>query len=738
MSVPSVTGEPAASDELWAGDPEPDRPVLLAGRAGAAVLAGNGDFFLPWETRGAILDWAGVYGQGIRLTGSWRVSLEVEGSGTLPLEKYARSIEVHRTGVTLRYETPLWVGTQRIAVAPDLPAVCRSFQFASRTGGTLRATLHSELEPYLAPVMVEGVRPRSIRLRGTTEEGLRATHGSFGFGVTWEGSSGWQDAQGNDVSDGLELGPRARVSAHRELRIPPGGQTSTSITVGGGLERSMERSGLPRRVLEAETWGEARARGWSQWMQERPVLKTPGSPLLERGYQLALGALESLYFAPEPDLVGLAAGYPWYSTLWCRDNAWMLPAVLWVGDFSWAADSLATVLRFQSPARVPVLGGEEGELPMQISPGPIFLYGTSDTTLHYPHLFRRFLEMAPDPDPEWVRKLLPRIRACVQWGARKTDPEGLFTNGGEVSEMRRSTASLSSIRYGFDAVDTTIWDSTDRRWHAIDLQVLWLRALEAMSSLERSSSGSGDADLWRNAAARLRQGIAQRYWWEKEGYLYDTLTQAHSPVPKVRPNALLAVLDGLLPPDRAVRVVERASRPDLTTPWGVRTLSTRDPSFDPWAYHDGQVWPIATAWAAQSAFRAARPDLGLRFLETMAHRLEAERGLSAECYHGLEPVPWNSCFLLGFSVAPFLTSIFEGLWGLHVGSDPHLLEVDPRFPDGWDQAQLRGLRIAGTTLDLELRSGDLWVGSRSGPPLRVRHRDVERTLSGGEPVRLPG
>jgi glycogen debranching enzyme len=60
---------------------------------------------------------------------------------------------------------------------------------------------------------------------------------------------------------------------------------------------------------------------------------------------------------------------------------------------------------------------------------------------------------------------------------------------------------------------------------------------------------------------------------------------------------------------------ERLSQPDLLTPWGLRTLSDRDPRFDAHAYHRGAVWPF-DSWLGWGGLRAAGHDQQAESLRT--------------------------------------------------------------------------------------------------------------------------
>jgi glycogen debranching enzyme len=200
---------------------------------------------------------------------------------------------------------------------------------------------------------------------------------------------------------------------------------------------------------------------------------------------------------------------------------------------------------------------------------------------------------------------------------------------------------------------------------------------------------------------------------------------------------LRAVSAGLFDGDSARRVVARAAWPDLSTAWGVRTRSSADPGYDPLAYHEGQVWTIATAWLADAAFAVGDRELGTATLVRIAELL-ATPGLGTnECFRGDRPEPFDSCFLLGFSVAPFVTVLFRRLWGLQVDARRSRLEVRPAFPSAWTSARLERLRIGPGTADLDWTPARLRV--RWGGPgrLTVDAGSAPATLSPGATGEIP-
>ncbi len=56
--------------------------------------------------------------------------------------------------------------------------------------------------------------------------------------------------------------------------------------------------------------------------------------------------------------------------------------------------------------------------------------------------------------------------------------------------------------------------------------------------------------------------------------------------------------------DAREAAAERLSRPDILTSYGLRTLTTESPVFEPHAYHRGTVWPF-DSWLGWGGLRAA-------------------------------------------------------------------------------------------------------------------------------------
>lgn len=709
--------------------PAPTRPMLAAGLAAFALANGAGDLSWARETRGALLDWGGPYALGARLTGPWSVVYRAgEEAGTLP----TTSVVVRPGSFTVRREGPTLAVTETTVAHPSEPRLLltRRVEFARPEAPA--GEVEIGFAPFLAPVLLEGLRPKAytVATRGPT---IVAETGSFSVAIDSEPRPDRLTLNDRPWIGGRYHGPVRSLTITHRIAPSPGGPTVLRMVLTGGRRGTHPFGAVPASV---DRWLEAAGTAVERWETRCPGLDLPDRPDLEASYGAARRALRTLYTAPEAGITGLVAGYPWYASLWGRDLATMLPALLWLGDWGWFESSLDTIFRFQARHRFPLLGAEAGELPMQVSPGPIFLYGTSDTSLYYPELVRRFVRHSGDL--VGARRWFGALEGVRTWGTAKLAPEsGLFRNGGEVAEMRDATGVAGRIHLGIDALDTTMWDSADRRDHAVELQFLWWRALTALG--EFAALGEGPS-AWAGAAdeaARFGARLPARYRWAEESYLYDSLRRDGSPVRRLRPNALQWIGAGLLPPDEERRLVERAGREDLTTPWGLRTLAASDPDYDPTAYHEGQVWPIASAWAARAAFAVGDAERGVEELGRLGRAILEEGGFANECYRGDRAEPFNSCFLLGFSVAPFLAAFFEGLWGLEPDLPHGVLRANPRLPAGGSRMGLTGLRLGTGRLDLRTTREEL-AAHWSGPgPLVLVGPERSVRLTPGTVGRLP-
>lgn len=166
--------------------------------------------------------------------------------------------------------------------------------------------------------------------------------------------------------------------------------------------------------------------------------------------------------------------------------------------------------------------------------------------------------------------------------------------------------------------------------------------------------------------------------------------------PSIRPNAMVALIHKLADEGKARRTLKRIEKPDMTTPWGVRALSLLDPRYDPKAYPDGCVWPLATGWTAVAEFRYRGAGNGYRYLKTMTSQLIREAGMYAELYRGDMEKPFNACVPQAWSAAMFINAFFSSL-GVKRDALKKILEIRPNLPKEFKLVKVKRLRVGTLT-----------------------------------------
>jgi glycogen debranching enzyme len=192
------------------------------------------------------------------------------------------------------------------------------------------------------------------------------------------------------------------------------------------------------------------------------------------------------------------------------------------------------------------------------------------------------------------------------------------------------------------------WVVTSRIGKPVEIQALWINALR----------------------------IAERFWNEERGFLYDVVDVDHRAGvmdASLRPNQIFAVgglpfpvLDG----ERARRVVDVVER-QLWTPAGLRSLGPGEPGYRgryggdmrqrDGAYHQGTVWPwlagaFVEAWVrVRGDTPDARHEAGARFLSPLISHYEASApGHIAEIADGDAPHTPGGCPFQAWSVGEAL------------------------------------------------------------------------------------
>ncbi|SDS23263.1 Glycogen debranching enzyme (alpha-1,6-glucosidase) [Jiangella sp. DSM 45060] len=400
----------------------------------------------------------------------------------------------------------------------------------------------------------------------------------------------------------------------------------------------------------------------------------------------------------------LAAGSPWFFTLFGRDSLWAARFTLPLGT-GLARGTLRTLARRQGTTHDPDTAEAPGKIlhevriPTAGSRLPPVYFGTVDATALWVCLLHDAWRWGLD-----AGDLLDPLEAALRWLTEEADPDGdgfleYVDSSGRGLANQGWKDSGDSIQYPDGAIAEPPIALSEAQAYAHEA------ALAGASLLDAHRREGGDR--FRDWAAALRERFAAAFWVsdEKGRFPAIALDGAKRPVGTVTSNLGHLLGTGLLGPDEAAVVADRLGRPDLDTGYGLRTMSADATGFNPLGYHAGSIWPHDTAIAVRGLAADGFPGVAasladglLRVAPDFAYRLpELFAGTDARAGEPVLAYP-AACRPQAWSAATVL-ALLQAALGLTADVPGGRLRVapDPAFA-GWFPLRVEGLRVAGHPL----------------------------------------
>ena len=422
-------------------------------------------------------------------------------------------------------------------------------------------------------------------------------------------------------------------------------QVGASVT----LVATTEANALPDGETTAAERANREMKLFTAWQEKHEAIAAEAPSWL---WQLILAADQFIVkrrLPEESDGRSIIAGYHWFGD-WGRDTMIALPGLtLATGRAEVAKQILLTFSRYVDGGMLPNNFPDAGGQPE---------YNTVDAALWYFEAVRQYFESTIDAAA--LQKLFPVLAAMIDAHVNRTrynihvDPaDGLLFAGGPGVQLTWMDAKIGD------------WVVTPRTGKPVEINALWINALETMAHFARLLKKSGEG--YEILAAKATKSF-QKFWNAQRGCCYDVID-----VPGIgndgslRPNQIFAVslLSNLLTPEQQKSVVDTCAR-HLLTSHGLRSLAPGEPDYighyggsprdRDAAYHQGTVWGWLLGPFALAHFRVHKDrEAALRFLEPLGRQIYASGlGTLSEIFDGDAPFTSRGCIAQAWTVAEVL------------------------------------------------------------------------------------
>jgi len=491
------------------------------------------------------------------------------------------------------------------------------------------------------------------------------------------------------------------------------------------------------------------AEALSDWLQS--VLKIRCSN--EEFYRLYRQALEDMAALRLP-IVGTdhmvflpAAGLPWFVAPFGRDSLIVsLQNMLIYPDF--ARGSLDILGSLQAREQDDYRDAEPGKILHEIRYGELAhfkliphtpYYGTADATPLY--LITLNAAWRATGDRALLERHLETAEGCLSW----IDDYGDRDGDGFQEYQTRSPVGYENMGWK-DSGDSVVYPDgslvkgpkalCELQGYVYDA---WLRMSEVFDELGKPDR----ARELRTKAAVLFKRFNEDFWDEELGFYAFALDGEKKKVLTVASNPGHCLASGIVPPDRAAKVVRRLMAPDMWSGWGIRTLSALHPAFNPYNYQTGSVWPHDNAIIAlgfkRYGFGAEAARIARDISGAASHFLFNQL---PELYTALDrdetnfPVQYLGANIPQAWAAGSVFALMQAMLGFRPDAPRGKLHVDPLLPEWLPDLTIFDLHVGKQRFDIRFwrDSGQTHFEVLQGDPKAVERRSFGAQFEFAEPA----
>ena len=464
-----------------------------------------------------------------------------------------------------------------------------------------------------------------------------------------------------------------------QVVIPARGRWEACLQVQATVNEAL----IPGRHACGEPVGQSRpGRQLTEWREQGPVLSGGSRGFLTTMKQSRedLGVLR-IFDSEHPDRAAVAAGAPWFMSLFGRDSllsAWMaLPL-----DLGLAIGTLQTLARYQGEVVNPLTEEQPGRImhemrtgmqtSLMLGGGSIY-YGTADAT--------PLCVMLLDEVRQWgagseeVASLLPNADRALRWILEDGDPDG----DGFVEYRRATDRGLANQGWkdSWDGVNFASGRLADTPIALCEVQGYVYAAFRARARLAEADGDREAAGEWVERAAKLKSAFNTAFWLPEHGYYAIALDGDKRPVDALASNMAHCLWTGIVDDDKAASVAAHLLSPEMFSGWGIRTLASSMGAYNAMSYHNGSVWPHDSAIAVAGLMRYGFVAEAQQVATALLDAAESFGGRLPELFCGFERSRFHAPVQYPTSCSPQAWAAATPVHLLRT-----LLRLEPALPEG--------------------------------------------------------
>jgi glycogen debranching enzyme len=603
--------------------------------------------------------------------------------------------------------------------------------------GTFRKTEATESSLVFAYEGLDGLlrrtvlsfTPGEVRASGKPEPGV--SEGSVRIRWVLEVAPGDTGAVGWEVRTDLEP---LRGTADKREQTPTKLAQAMSHPVDGRGQEGSGADGKPAATVGDPAEAEAE---YGAWNEKCARIRSDGE-LLDLAIRRSIADLRLLQNdGPRPGEHYIAAGVPWFTTLFGRDSIITALQVLpFMPDV--ARRTLRVLADWQATEVDPERDMEPGKMLHELRVGEMArtgelpqrpYYGSVDSTPLWLILLEETFRWTGDLD--LIRTLWPNALAALNWIDQYGDRDG---DGFVEYERGRSTGLLNQgWKDSGDAIRHRDGTLAKAPIALVEVQGYVYDAKLRMAALARRLRDDALADRLTTEAVELRKRFDRAFWMDDASFYAIALDADKHQVGTIGSNPGHCLWSGIVPEARVDAVVDRLLDPMLDSGWGIRTYASGQPGFNPVGYHTGSIWPHDNSIIAAGMKRMGRHDgadrVASRIFEAAQHSPDFRL---PELFCGFArgvadlPVPYPvACSPQAWAAATPLF-LLQTMLGMRANAADGILELDrPHLPSWLGKVTVHELQVGDREVDLLFHR---WRGTTTSAEVLRRSGPLELVI----------